>query len=80
VNIDLDIFTRWFVIDLLKLVSRFGIVIVFFVAVMVLQLFRPAYSFVDILLILAVGMMMGAGYIEGQHWISKYLEKQSREE
>jgi hypothetical protein len=76
----LDIFTKWFVIDLLKLLSRFGIVIFFFVAVMTFQLFRPAYSFIDILLILAVGMIMGAGYIEAQKWISTYLEKQSRAE
>ena len=73
----MDTFTRWFVIDLLKLLSRVGIVIVVFVAVVAIQLFRPAYSFVDVLLILAVGMILGAAYIEVQSWALDYLEKQS---
>jgi len=73
----LDIFTRWFVIDLLKLLSRVGIVIVVFVAVVAIQLFRPGYSFVDVLLILAIGTILGAAYVEVQRWTTDYLEKQS---
>ena len=74
----MDTFTRWFVIDLLKLLSRFGIVIVFFAVVVSVQIIRPAYSFVDVLLILAVGMILGAAYIEVQKRASDYLEKQSK--
>lgn len=74
----MDVFKRWFFIDLLKLLSRVGIVIVVFVAVVAIQLFRPAYSFVDVLLMLAVGMILGAAYIEVQRWASDYLEKQSK--
>ena len=55
----LDIFKKWFAIDLLKLLSRVGIVIVFFVVVMTIEQVRPAYGFTDILVILAVGMLLG---------------------
>jgi hypothetical protein len=74
----LDILNKWFIIDLLKLVSRVGVVVVVFVATMAIQLLRPAYAFVDILLILAVGIILGATYIEVQKWVSNYLDKQAK--
>jgi uncharacterized membrane protein YbhN (UPF0104 family) len=74
----LDIFKKWFIIDLVKLVSRVGVVVVVAVATLVIQLLKPAYGFVDILLILAVGMILGTAYIEVQRWVSDYLDKQSK--
>jgi hypothetical protein len=71
----LDIFAKWFVIDLLKLLSRFGIMIVFFVAVVIIWQVRPAYGFVDILVMLAVGMLLGAVYMEVQRRASGYFDK-----
>jgi hypothetical protein len=71
----LDIFAKWFVIDLLKLLSRVGIMIVFFVVVVIIGQVRPAYGFVDILVILAVGMILGVVYIEVQRWASGYFDK-----
>jgi hypothetical protein len=71
----LDIFAKWFVIDLLKLLSRVGIVIVFFLVVVIIETVRPAYGFVDILVILAVGMLVGVVYIEVQRWASGYSDK-----
>jgi hypothetical protein len=71
----LDIFAKWFVIDLLKLLSRVGIIIVFFVVVVIIEQIRPAYGFVDILVILAVGMSLGVVYIEVQRWASGYFGK-----
>ena len=71
------IMTRWFLIDLLKLLSRFGIAIAIFVAVFMIQLLRPAYGFIDILFILAVGMILGASYIEIQKYASAYVDKKS---
>jgi hypothetical protein len=71
----LDIFAKWFAIDLLKLLSRVGIVIVFFVVVVIIEQIRPVYGFVDILVILAVGMLLGVVYIEVQRWASGYFDK-----
>ena len=72
------IITKWFIIDMLKLVSRFGIAIGIFVAVVGIQFFRPTYNFVDTLIILAIGMILGASYIEIQKHASDYLDKQSK--
>ena len=71
----MDIFAKWFVIDLLKLLSRVGIMIVFFVVVVIIGQVKPAYGFVDILVILAVGMLLGVVYIEVQRWASGYFDK-----
>jgi hypothetical protein len=71
----MDIFAKWFVIDLLKLLSHVGIMIVFFVVVVIIGQVRPAYGFVDILVILAVGMSLGVVYIEVQRWASGYFGK-----
>jgi hypothetical protein len=71
----LDIFAKWFVIDLLKLLSRVGVLIVFFLAVLITVQVRPVYGFVDILVILAVGMLLGVAYIEVQRWASGYFDK-----
>ena len=71
----MDIFKKWFAIDLLKLLSRVGIVIVFFVVVMTIEQVRPAYGFTDILVILAVGMLLGVAYIEVQRLASGYFDK-----
>jgi hypothetical protein len=71
----MDIFAKWFVIDLLKLLSHVGIMIVFFVLVVIIEQIRPAYGFVDILVILAVGMSLGVVYIEVQRWASGYSDK-----
>jgi glucose uptake protein GlcU len=74
----LNILDKWFIIDLLKLLSRVGVLIVVSVATVVIQLLRPVYGFVDILLILAVGMILGAVYIEVQKRVSEYLDRQSK--
>jgi glucose uptake protein GlcU len=74
----LNILDKWFIIDLLKLLSRVGVLIVVSVATVVIQLLRPVYGFVDILLILAVGMVLGAVYIEVQKRVSVYLDRQSK--
>jgi glucose uptake protein GlcU len=74
----LNILDKWFIIDLLKLLSRVGVLIVVSVATVVIQLLRPVYGFVDILLILAVGMILGAVYIEVQKRASEYLDRQSK--
>ena len=71
----MDIFAKWFVIDLLKLLSHVGIIIVLFVVVVIIETVRPAYGFVDILVILAVGMSLGVVYIEVQRWASGYFGK-----
>jgi len=70
--------TKWFAIDMLKLASRFGIAIVIFVAVYAVQVFRPTYNFVDTLIVLVVGMILGASYIEIQKYASDYFDKQSK--
>lgn len=74
----MNILDKWFIIDLLKLLSRVGVLIVVSVATVVIQLLRPVYGFVDILLILAVGMVLGAVYIEVQKRVSVYLDRQSK--
>jgi len=74
----LKIITRWFVIDVLKLISRIGIAVAIFVAVITIQVFRPAYSFVDTLLILAIGMILGASYMQIQERASDYSDRQSK--
>jgi len=74
----LKIITKWFVIDVLKLISRIGIAVAIFVAVITIQVFRPTYSFIDTLLILAVGMILGASYIQIQERVSDYSDKQSK--
>jgi len=74
----LDILKKWFIIDLVKLVSRVGVVVVVALATLVIQLLKPAYGFVDILPILAVGMILGAAYIEIQRRVSDYLDNQSK--
>jgi vancomycin permeability regulator SanA len=74
----LKIITKWFVIDVLKLISCIGIAVAIFVAVITIQVFRPTYSFVDTLLILAVGMILGASYIQIQERASDYFDKQSK--
>lgn len=71
----MDIFAKWFAIDLLKLLSRVGIVVVFFVVVMTIEQVRPAYGFTDILVILTVGMLLGVAYIEVQKLASGYFDK-----
>jgi hypothetical protein len=63
---------------MLKLMSRFGIAIGIFIAVLGIQLFRPTYNFVDTLIILAIGMILGASYIEIQEHASDYFDKQSK--
>jgi uncharacterized protein YacL len=75
----LKVITKWFVIDVLKLISRLGIAVAIFVAVLAIQLFRPAYNFVDTLLILAVGMILGAAYLQIQERASDYFDKQSKQ-
>jgi len=74
----LKIITKWFVIDVLKLISRIGIAVAIFVVAITIQVFRPAYSFIDTLLILAVGMILGASYIRIQERASEYFDKQSK--
>ena len=74
----MKIITKWFVIDVLKLISCIGIAVAIFVAVITIQVFRPTYSFVDTLLILAVGMILGASYIQIQERASDYFDKQSK--
>jgi NhaP-type Na+/H+ or K+/H+ antiporter len=71
----MDIFAKWFVIDLLKLLSHVGIVIVFFVVVVIIEQVRPVYGFVDILVILAVGMLLGVVYTEVQKWATGHFDK-----
>ena len=73
----MKIITKWFVIDVLKLISRIGIAVAIFVAVITIQVFRPTYSFIDTLLILAVGMILGASYIQIRERVSDYSDKQS---
>jgi hypothetical protein len=75
---ELKVITKWFVIDLLKLISRLGIAVAIFIAVLAIRLFRPAYSFIDTLLILVVGMILGVAYLQIQGRASGYFDKQSK--
>jgi glucose uptake protein GlcU len=40
---------------------------------------RPAYSTTDVLMMIAVGMIAGAIYIESMRWITKYEIKRSKD-
>lgn len=69
--------TKWFVVDTLRLVSTFGMVMMLAVAVLVIQNLRPAYEFLDVLVIVASGMVLGALYLEARKRISSYLKNQN---
>lgn len=69
--------TKWFVVDTLKLVSTFGMVIMLAAAVLVIQSLKPTLEFLDVLLIVATGMILGASYLEVRKQISDYLKDQN---
>lgn len=69
--------TKWFVVDTLKLVSTFGMVIMLVAAVLVIQSLKPTLEFLDVLLIVATGMILGASYLEVRKQISDYLKDQN---
>lgn len=74
----MNILNKWFIIDLVKLLSRAGVVIIISATTVIIQFVKPAYGFIDILLILAVGMILGATYTTVQKRASEYLDEQSK--
>jgi hypothetical protein len=68
------------VIDILKILSRVGIIFLIASVTVIIQFFRSSYGFIDVLFILAVGMILGAVYLEGTRKISDYLERISTPE
>jgi len=74
----LNILDKWFVFDILKVSSYLGIVAFVCLVALIIQFSKPLYSFIDVLLILAVGMILGAVFTEARKRISDYVKKQSR--
>jgi hypothetical protein len=76
----MKILDKWLVIDMLKILSRIGIVFLIATVAVIIQFFRSSFGFFDVLFILAVGMILGAIYLEGTRKISDYLERVSTPE
>lgn len=47
-------------------------VIIISSAVAFMQSVKPSYSTVDVLVMIAVGMLAGAGYVESMRWIERH--------
>ena len=74
---NLNILDKWFVFDVLKVLSYVGTVAFVCLAALIIQFSKPLYSFIDVLLILAVGIIFGAVLTEARKRISDYVKKQS---
>jgi general stress protein CsbA len=46
-------------------------------AVLMMQSIRPAYNTVDVLMMIAVGMIAGTIYVESMRWITEHEAKHS---
>lgn len=60
------------------LLFRVGIVALLSIAVVIAQVYRPSYQWVDILVLLAVGMVLGAVYMEVLDRIHNHFAAQSK--
>jgi hypothetical protein len=76
----MKILDKWLVIDMLKIFSRVGIIFLIAAVTVIIQFFRSSYGFIDVLFILAVGMILGAVYLEGTRRVSDYLDRISTPE
>jgi hypothetical protein len=47
-------------------------IIIISLAVAFMEFVKPSYSTVDVLVMIAVGMLAGAGYVESMRWIERY--------
>ena len=57
-----------------------GVAAVIVVAISVIHSYRPSYDVIDVLTILAVGMILGAVYSESQNRVGDYfIRKQTQE-
>jgi len=68
---------KWFVFDMLKVLSLASIVASVCSVALVIQLSKPVYSFTDVLLILAIGIIFGAVLTEARKRASDYVKRQS---
>jgi vancomycin permeability regulator SanA len=59
----------WFIL------VRVGVVALIFPAVMVLKFYRPLYSTPDVIVMLAVGIMLGAIYVRSHEMLAKSYER-----
>jgi uncharacterized membrane protein len=52
---------------------RVGMVAILSLTMVIVQTYRPDYQLLDILLVLAVGMLLGAFYVEGADRIDRHF-------
>jgi hypothetical protein len=76
----MDIHDKWLVIDVAKILSFVGMIIIIGTMAAFIQLFRPTLGFVDAMMILAVGMIVGAVYVKTSERLADYFEEISRPE
>jgi glucose uptake protein GlcU len=59
--------------------SRVGVLVLVLLSVISIRFFRPLYDTVDVIVILAVGMILGAVYVRSQEKISENFERKLEE-
>lgn len=59
--------------------SRAGVLVLLFVSVLIVKLLRPEYGAVDLVVILSVGMILGAFYIQSQDKIRERFKRKIEE-
>ena len=61
------------------LLARVGVLALLIPAVLLLQFYKPSYSTVDVIVMLAIGMILGAVYVESQEKLAKHYTRRSDE-
>jgi uncharacterized membrane protein len=72
----LNIFQKY---SLAKMLFRVGVLAAVALAVSAVRFYKPAYDAIDTLVILAIGMMLGAVYVQSRDRISKHFARKGKE-
>ena len=59
--------------------SRVGVLVLLFASVLIVKLLRPEYGTIDMVVILAAGMILGAFYVQSQDKIREHFKRKVEE-
>jgi vancomycin permeability regulator SanA len=61
------------------ILARVGVLALFIPAVLLVEFYRPSYNTVDVIVMLAVGMILGAVYVRSQDRLAEYYAHRLQE-